>query len=123
MSSAIPSRQADYPMVDAISDGANDGALPSINLYEIPQYDTIRDADAVPKYTREYLQRLSTVIDGRLRILDDAAAFYPEALIKTRKIHRFLMGLLFVLGLVWLAAAIIIVVAIFKSRAEGRGKG
>ncbi|KAI0547577.1 hypothetical protein F4679DRAFT_586451 [Xylaria curta] len=123
MSSAIPSRQADYPMVGAVSDGANDGAPPSINLHDIPEYDATRDADAVPKYTREYLQRLSMAIDGRLRSLDDSAAYYPEALIKTRKVHGCLMGLLFVLGLVWLAAAIIIVVAIFKGHAGGRGRG
>ncbi|KAI1755930.1 hypothetical protein F4782DRAFT_527284 [Xylaria castorea] len=121
MSSAIASRQAHYPMVDAISDGANDGVLPLLNLYDLPWYDATKDADAVPKYTREYLQRLSTAIDARLRSLDDTTAYYPEALTKTRKVHKCLMGLLIVLGLLWLATAIVIVVAISKGSGVGSG--
>ncbi|TRX94014.1 hypothetical protein FHL15_005092 [Xylaria flabelliformis] len=119
MSSAVPSRQADYPMTEAISDSANDGVSPLINFYDIPEYDSTKDADAVPKYTREYLQRLSTVIDGRLRNLDSTTTYYPDALIQTRKVHRCLMGLLIVLGLLWLAIAIIVIVIIFKGRGSG----
>ncbi|KAI0195613.1 hypothetical protein EV127DRAFT_477335 [Xylaria flabelliformis] len=116
MSSAVPSRQADYPMAEVISDSANGGVPPLVNYYDIPEYDSAKDADAVPKYTREYLQRLSMVIEGRLRNLDDTTTYYPDALIQTRKVHKGLMGLLIVLGLLWLAIAIIVLVVIFKGR-------
>ncbi|KAI0454046.1 hypothetical protein F5B21DRAFT_504734 [Xylaria acuta] len=122
-SSAVASRQADYPLVDAISDGANDGVLPPANPYDLPWYDATKDADAVPKYTREYLQRLPTAIDARIKNLDDAAAYYPDVLTKTRKVHKCLMGLLIVLGLLWLATAIVIVVAIFKGSGVGSRVG
>ncbi|KAH8167835.1 hypothetical protein CIB48_g391 [Xylaria polymorpha] len=120
MSSAATSRKVDYPVVDAVSDGANDevpspaNPNPNPNLYTLPRYDATKDADAVPKYTRGYLQSLSTAIDTRLRNLDDATAYYPEAFSKTKKVYKGLMILLVVLGLLWLATAIVIVVAIFK---------
>ncbi|KAI0487694.1 hypothetical protein F4859DRAFT_510261 [Xylaria cf. heliscus] len=122
MLSAAAFREADdYPAVGSVSDGANDGVLPSANLYSLPWYDVTKDVDLVPKYTREYLHTLTTALNLRLRSLDDAAAYYPVALSKTRKVHQYLMGLLIVLGLLWLATAIVIIVAVFKGSGVGRG--
>ncbi|RYC56594.1 hypothetical protein CHU98_g9614 [Xylaria longipes] len=133
------SRQADYPLVDAISDGANDGVPPPVNPYTLTQYDATKDgkvqdpflspsrpvnstpANVVPKYTREYLQKLSAALDAHLRNLDDATTYYPETLTKTRKVYKCLMVMLIVLGLLWLATAIVIIVAIFKGSGGRRG--
>ncbi|KAI0440739.1 hypothetical protein F4803DRAFT_577326 [Xylaria telfairii] len=122
MSSAATSRKVDDPVANVVSDGANDefpspanpNPSPSPNLHNLPWYDVTKDADLVPKYTREYLRSLSTAIDTRLRNLDEATAYYPEVFTKTKKVYKGLMISLIVLGLVWFVTAIVIVVTVLK---------
>ncbi|KAI1115539.1 hypothetical protein F5Y14DRAFT_410249 [Nemania sp. NC0429] len=118
MTSPVNAPQGDrYPM-DSIPpvDGANYGGPPDTVYHGvIPRYDAKRDADVVPKYTREYLQGLSTTINARLKMIDNDTSHYPDALAKTRRAHRCLTAVLILLGLLWLATSIVILVAVSRS--------
>ncbi|KAI1153806.1 hypothetical protein F4825DRAFT_413766 [Nemania diffusa] len=71
----------------------------------------------VPKYTREYLEILSRTLNARLKTIDDDAVHYQETLARTRRIHKCVMAVLIVLGLLWFVTSIIILVVVFKGRA------
>ncbi|KAI1121310.1 hypothetical protein F5Y10DRAFT_272219 [Nemania abortiva] len=114
--------EAHYPVAGVSSDGADDNGLPRMARRDMPRYDTTRDADAVPEYTREYLQRLSAALDARLKIVDNEVAYYPEALTKTRRVHRCITSVLAILGLLWLATSIVILVAIFRDNRKFAAK-
>ncbi|KAI1182066.1 hypothetical protein F5B17DRAFT_216702 [Nemania serpens] len=111
----VAPQEARYPMDGAISDGGNEGSPPDLVRHGVPWYDGRRDADAVPKYTREYLQGLSTLLNSRLKTIDDDVSYYPDALAKTRRSHRCLSAVLTLLGLLWLATSIIILVAVLRT--------
>ncbi|KAI1203662.1 hypothetical protein F5X97DRAFT_283784, partial [Nemania serpens] len=72
-------------------------------------------ADTVPKYTREYLQGLPNIINARLKTIEDDVSYYPNALTKTRRAHRCLAAVLTILGLLWLATSVVILVAVAKT--------
>jgi hypothetical protein len=68
----------------------------------------------VPKYTREYLERQSRILNARLKAIDDDAVDYHQALAKTRRIHKCVMAVLILLALLWLVTSVIILIAIFR---------
>ncbi|KAI1161434.1 hypothetical protein F5B18DRAFT_628041 [Nemania serpens] len=47
-------------------------------------------------------------------MIDDDVSYYPDALAKTRRSHRCLTAVLTLLGLLWLATSIVILVAFFS---------
>ncbi|KAI1176385.1 hypothetical protein F4777DRAFT_546827 [Nemania sp. FL0916] len=77
-------------------------------------------ANGVPLYTREHLQQLSTMVNTRLKMLDEDAAFYPAMLAKTRRVHVYLTATLIVLGSLWLATSTVILVAVFRGNVVER---
>ncbi|GAW22436.1 hypothetical protein ANO14919_119730 [Xylariales sp. No.14919] len=119
MIASTSASQTHDPTVGVSSDGAGDGYAPGPVSPPIPRYNIDENASTVPKYTREYLQKLSTAIHTRLKMIDDEVFDYQQSLIKTQKIHKCLMSVLIILGVLWLITSIIILVAVF----EGRGLG
>ncbi|KAI1349935.1 hypothetical protein F5Y01DRAFT_316274 [Xylaria sp. FL0043] len=131
-----------HSMAGLTSDGATDTHplvavqpdIPRYNLYEngeeppLPQavdswVNVIITADSVPKYTREYLHKLSSAVDSRLKINDDELSYYTEALAKTRKVHKYLISVLLVLAFLWLVTSILLLVAMFTGHlARRRGR-
>ncbi|KAI0537509.1 hypothetical protein GGR58DRAFT_502083 [Xylaria digitata] len=112
--------QAHDPAVGVHSDRATDGYMLGAPSPTIPKYNIHENADIVPKYTREYLQKLSTAVHTRLKMIDDEIAYYKESIAKTRKIHKCLMSVLVLLGILWLVTSIIILVAVFEGNGIGR---
>ncbi|KAI1427264.1 hypothetical protein F5Y12DRAFT_712319 [Xylaria sp. FL1777] len=104
-----------YPMVGLTTDGAGDGHPLDVVQPSIPRYNVNENNGTVPKYTREYLQKLSMAVDSRLKTNDDEISYHAGALTKAQKVHKYLLGVLVVLAMVWLATAIILLVAVFKS--------
>ncbi|TGJ81831.1 hypothetical protein E0Z10_g6942 [Xylaria hypoxylon] len=137
ISSASASRARD-PMVGISSDGATDSytlrelptVIPRYNINEngksfaaspSPRQDiNTTPADTVPKYTREYLQKLSIAVHTRLKMIDDEIAYYEESLAKMQKLHKYLMGVLVILGILWLITSIIVLVAVCEGHGLGR---
>ncbi|KAI1825038.1 hypothetical protein F4861DRAFT_548084 [Xylaria intraflava] len=93
-------------------DGTHDGDQPGM----IPRYDVTHDADAVPVYTRDYLNRLSQAVEARLRVVDETHSYFPVALAKLRRLHRWQSGLLVVLAALWVATCVVVLVAIYTGR-------
>ncbi|KAF2970654.1 hypothetical protein GQX73_g2868 [Xylaria multiplex] len=112
--------QAHDPVVGVHSDGATDGYTLGTPSSMIPKYNIDENANTVPKYTREYLQKLSTAVHARLKMIDGEIAYYEESLAKTRRIHKCLMSVLVVLGILWLVTSIIILVAMFEENGIGK---
>ncbi|KAI1276284.1 hypothetical protein F5Y07DRAFT_399543 [Xylaria sp. FL0933] len=112
-----------HSMAGLTSDGATD-THPLVAVQpDIPRYNLYENADTVPKYTREYLQKLSLAVDSRLKINDDELSYYTEALAKTRKVHKYLMSVLLVLAFLWLVTSILLLVAMFTGHlARRRGR-
>ncbi|KAI1311227.1 hypothetical protein F5Y03DRAFT_391778 [Xylaria venustula] len=82
----------------------------------IPRYNVAEDFDTVPAYTREYLRKLSEVVDARLKFNDDEISYYAEALARTQKIHNYMMGILILLGTLWFITSIMIAITIVTRR-------
>ncbi|KAI0118171.1 hypothetical protein GGR51DRAFT_554664 [Nemania sp. FL0031] len=115
-SSSVP-RETFYPPIGISSDGADDGDTLRMNQRGMPLYDTTRDANKLPEYTRQYLQNLSTALDARVKSINDDVAYYSETLAKSRKMHKITLGVLLGLGVTWLVSSIILLIAVFRDNA------
>ncbi|GAP92507.1 hypothetical protein SAMD00023353_8100160 [Rosellinia necatrix] len=78
-------------------------------------------ADLVPGYTRQYLRGLSMAVNTRVKALDDAVAYFPPALARTGRLRGWLVAALAALGLLWLAASVVVLVAIYRDDRAGAG--
>ncbi|KAI3341072.1 hypothetical protein F4824DRAFT_516296 [Ustulina deusta] len=98
------------------SDGAADEYGLAVVPPAIPRYNIEENSETVPNYTREYLQKLSTAVDTRLRINGDEISYYAMAMTKTQRVHKCLMGVLIIISLLWLVTSIIILVVVFRGQ-------
>ncbi|KAJ8105128.1 hypothetical protein ONZ43_g7550 [Nemania bipapillata] len=116
MESSASGPQDIHNLTIFFSDGADDRIPLGGVQREVPWYDVKKDANEVPKYTRDYLERLPTIVNTRLKAMDDGIEGYREALTKTRKVHKCVVVTLVLLAILWLITSIIILVAIFKGK-------
>ncbi|KAI0431812.1 hypothetical protein F5Y09DRAFT_340358 [Xylaria sp. FL1042] len=105
---------ARHSMAGLTSDGTADTHQLVAVQPDIPRYNIHENSETIPKYTREYLHKLSMAVDTRLKINDDELSYYTEALAKTQKVHKYLMSVLLVLAFLWLVTSIILLIVIFK---------